>query len=129
MYYCYDSKMDLGHSSEEVNMVALKSEQTLNLKEYNSDMKPLYSFTPQTLKQLRERSGWNQTELSEKTQIGDDEGVSQQAISQYETGKTNPTEEALRKIGRALDVVFVCDWDDEEWVKETPRYKKTQSDS
>lgn len=81
------------------------------------DMK-IISFSPEKLKELREEDQLDQAGLAEKC------GLTQQAISKFELGKSSPKEEDLRKIGKALKVMFVADWLDDSWEKETPRYKQ-----
>lgn len=81
------------------------------------DMK-MISFSPERLQELRLEAGYEkQSDLAEKC------GLTQQAISKYEMGKSSPKEEDLRKIGKALGVIFIADWLDDSWEKQTPRYK------
>ncbi len=76
------------------------------------------SFSPEKLKSLRESAGLDQSGLADKCEL------TQQAISKFELGKSSPKEEDLRKLGKALRVVFIADWLDDGWEKETPRYKQ-----
>jgi transcriptional regulator with XRE-family HTH domain len=78
----------------------------------------MHSFSPEKLKTLREEAGLDQSGLADKC------GITQQAISKFELGKSSPKEEDLRKIGKALRVIFIADWLDDNWEKETPRYNK-----
>lgn len=63
-----------------------------------------YAFSPALLTKLRKAKGWNQVQLAEAS------GVSQGAISLYESGKREPDNEALKRLGRAFTVYFVSDW-------------------
>ena len=82
----------------------------------------LASFSPRQLEDLRKDLGLEQKDLANIS------GVSQQNISNYERGLSSPKEEDLRKLGKALKVVFICDWIDDDWEKETPRFKKKQGE-
>jgi transcriptional regulator with XRE-family HTH domain len=73
-------------------------------------------YSPAALKQAMADAGMSQTELSQASML------SQANVSNFISGKSNPKEEALRKLGRALNVVFIADWRNEDWDK-TQRYK------
>lgn len=82
----------------------------------------LRSFSPKQLEELRKEKGLDQKDLADLS------GVSQQNISNFERGMSSPKEEYLRKLGKALRVIFVCDWVVDDWEKETPRFKKKQGE-
>jgi len=90
------------------------------IKEFDPTTMKLYSFSPQNLQALRKERNLTQAQLADKA------GISRSSIGFYENGEANPTDDALRALGKALDVLFVCDWTDDEWEKETPRFKKKQ---
>lgn len=83
----------------------------------------LVSYSNSALEQLMNEKGWKQSELAHES------GVKQQNISNFIRGISSPKEEDLRSLGRALGVVFISDWLDEDWEMETPRYKKQQDES
>lgn len=82
----------------------------------------LKSFSPQHLEELMNKKGFDQKALAKES------GIKQQNISNFIRGKSSPREEDLRKLGKALGVLFISDWLDDGWEKETPRYKKQQGD-
>lgn len=93
------------------------------LRQRISDTVKLVSYSNKALEQLMKEAGFDQKGFAEIC------GVKQQNISNYILGKTSPKEEDLRKFGKALKVIFLPDWTDEEWEKETPRYSKQQGES
>jgi ribosome-binding protein aMBF1 (putative translation factor) len=52
----------------------------------------------QTVRELRERNGWSQTQLARAA------GMTQSAIARFEAGGTVPTLAVLERIARALNM-------------------------
>lgn len=79
------------------------------------------SYSNVALERLMHEKGWSQSELSMYS------GIKQQNISNFIRGSSSPREEDLRSLGRALDVYLIPDWKNEDWVRETPRYKSNEA--
>ncbi len=106
--------------------VALQETLSYDLKEVFSripDNVKLVSYSHIVLAELMSEANLDQKGLAELS------GIKQQNISNYVLGKFSPREEDLRRLGRSLKVIFLSDWTDEEWEKETPRYLKQQGES
>lgn len=62
------------------------------------------AYSPEKLRELMKEKELNQKQLAQLSSL------SQGSISGYLAGDVSPTDAALKKLGKALDVLFYSDW-------------------
>lgn len=100
--YCYI--MGLCHREFEAEMIRVPNGKSISKTlRYGALIVRLESFSPSLLEELMAQKGWDQNRLALES------GLTQAAISKLLSG-TDPRNETLKKLGKALGVLFVADW-------------------